>query len=405
MAEILKMFLYVCSMNKITLLLLMLFYTHFANAQWRQCYKTPHSVNCFAVGDSSVYAGAAGGILSSGHDGKNWKVFSRNRTFNSSQFLIQGEDFYTTSGASIYKTSDGGVNWNSFYFDLPSVPLTSLTGFGAILFAGTPDSGIYVSKDRGYTWSNHRTALYKKDIITLATNGYDVFAGTRGDGVFISSDRGKSWKAMNNGLTSFEISCFAISGNKVYAGSWTGGVYLSTDTGKSWQHVGLKSSVVYGLAISGSTVFAASYNAPGVHVMTDHNKTWIPVADSLQIFAYNLSICASATHVFVGTSGEGIWTCEIDKLVRKAGLPKISRDNDLSILYPNPGNGDFLIRDITVVGRVVIRDLSGKLVYNITDSDTLQHGEIHVSYLERGLYFAEITDREGQIITQKLIIE
>lgn len=82
-----------------------------------------------------------------------------------------------------------------------------------------------------------------------------------GGGVFISTDNGLTWKESNNGLPSIGISELSVSGTNIYAGTWEyGGVYVSKNGGLSWElaNSGITEPYIITLAANGSMVVASS---------------------------------------------------------------------------------------------------------------------------------------------------
>ncbi len=74
---------------------------------------------------------------------------------------------------------------------------------------------------------------------------------------FLSPDNGSSWSEVNNGLTTLHVQSLAISGSNIFAGTYQGGVFRSTNNGSSWTSVsnGLPMyPSFYSLTISGSNI-------------------------------------------------------------------------------------------------------------------------------------------------------
>ena len=80
----------------------------------------------------------------------------------------------------------------------------------------------------------------------------------------------------------------------------------------------------------------------------------------------------------------------------------VQENNEASALrlYPNPAQSTLHIEDNFKSGQVSIYDLTGRKVYQ-----SVFHTEIPVNQLNEGLYFLSITTNEGQVITQKFVIQ
>ncbi|MFZ1082005.1 MAG: T9SS type A sorting domain-containing protein [Candidatus Kryptoniota bacterium] len=109
------------------------------------------------------------------------------------------------------------------------------------------------------------------------------------------------------------ISCFAVSGSNLFAGSFDGdGVFVSTNNGASWTVAdsGLTNTNVYSLAVSFDTpsdtnLFAGTNG--GVFLSTNNGTSWTPVNTGLtntQVNALAVSPNgAGGTNLFAGTDG------------------------------------------------------------------------------------------------------
>lgn len=168
----------------------------------------------------------------------------------------------------IYKTTDGGKTWKQILF------VSENTGFNEIhmdprysnvlyacahqrrrqVFAyisGGPESNIYKSTDGGVTWDTLRKGLPEVDKgrIGLAISPVNpdyvyaiVEAADKKGGVFRSTNRGESWDKMSDNVTSGnyyqEIFCDPKDVDRVfYVDFW---VMMSRDGGKTFNKIGEK---------------------------------------------------------------------------------------------------------------------------------------------------------------------
>ncbi|MFI1744985.1 T9SS type A sorting domain-containing protein [Thalassobellus sediminis] len=79
--------------------------------------------------------------------------------------------------------------------------------------------------------------------------------------------------------------------------------------------------------------------------------------------------------------------------------------NSISV-YPNPSFGRFYIKNESFINlqKVVIYDVSGRLISNINISDTSRVKEINLTGITKGMYFVNIHS-ENAIITKKIVFE
>ncbi|MFI1772899.1 T9SS type A sorting domain-containing protein [Thalassobellus citreus] len=75
-------------------------------------------------------------------------------------------------------------------------------------------------------------------------------------------------------------------------------------------------------------------------------------------------------------------------------------------VYPNPSFGRFYIKNESFINlqKVVIYDVSGRLISNINISDTSRIKEINLTGITKGMYFVNIHS-ENAMITKKIIFE
>ncbi|WP_350284448.1 glycosyl hydrolase [uncultured Croceitalea sp.] len=174
------------------------------------------------------------GVYKSTDSGKTWKHIGLDETRHISDVIIhptnpdiifvsaQGAQYGPSPQRGIYRTLDGGVNWQRVLFVDENTGASSLSmdmNNPLILYAamwqhrrypwkmesGGPASGIYKSVDGGTTWKQLKEGLPKEfgktGISVSRANSELVFAvieaeGDKG-GVYRSDDAGKKWKQIN----------------------------------------------------------------------------------------------------------------------------------------------------------------------------------------------------------------
>ena len=164
-----------------------------------------------------------------------------------------------TRGGGVFKSTDGGANWNST--NLTNVIISALAinpQTPTILYAGTNSSGVLKSADGGKTWTS--TGLTVVGVLSLAINPKTpttLYVGTNGGAVFTSADEGVSWNSTPLFLYGSCSPCGGVSALTIdplipttlfagtgiitaydYDGSYlysaSGRVFNSTDGGTSW---------------------------------------------------------------------------------------------------------------------------------------------------------------------------
>jgi photosystem II stability/assembly factor-like uncharacterized protein len=172
-----------------------------------------------------------------------------------------GREFDKTKGV-IYKTTDGGQNWNAIWrgdnlaryvWIHPRNPDTLYVSTGIFdreaansdHMTNTPGGvGILKSIDGGQNWqqiNNGITNLYVGTLFMHPENPDTLLAGSsnvsysQGVGIFLTTNGGETWEKVSpQGVQSVE---FALSNPQIaYAGN-PDAIYRSTDGGRTWQKV------------------------------------------------------------------------------------------------------------------------------------------------------------------------
>jgi photosystem II stability/assembly factor-like uncharacterized protein len=187
--------------------------------------------------------------------------------------------YYGSTGGGVWKTTDGGINWESVsdgsVFGTGSVgaiavadsdPNTVYVGMGESPIRGNVShgDGVYKSNDAGKTWKRvgledtrqiARIRVHPKnaDLVYVAALGH-VWGPNEQRGVFRSKDGGKTWdKVLSRGNKAGAIDLILDPSNPniIYAGFWEvyrkpwtlesggpgGGIFKSTDGGDTWNEL------------------------------------------------------------------------------------------------------------------------------------------------------------------------
>jgi photosystem II stability/assembly factor-like uncharacterized protein len=233
-----------------------------------------------------------------------------------------------TAGGGVWKTTDGGQNWQPLTDNQPSLAIGSLAldpSNPDVVYAGTGEenfsgdsysgTGILKSTDAGSSWSvlanafvgdtgSHVGAIAIEPsnsqvlLAAVETDGGSSPLGGSGGGIIRSSDGGTSWTTVIGGMST-SVLFDPTNGSIAYAalgyawGAANNGVYKSTDAGQNWTKVlgpstNFLASTTLGriiLAIDPTntqTLYAAIANPiinppsdiHGVYRTTDGGQTW-----------------------------------------------------------------------------------------------------------------------------------
>ncbi len=180
------------------------------------------------------------GVFKSTNAGKKWEFIGLRETGHIGAVEVHptdpnivfvaaiGQAFGTNEERGIFRTKDGGKNWEKVLYHSDSI------GFSDLEFAPDDPNTIYAG-----SWRGERKP-------------WTIISGSKEGGVYKSTDGGNTWNQMTNGLPTNYIGKidFAVSAddpNRVYANieasDGQGGLYRSNDRGVNWEFVSNNSNL------------------------------------------------------------------------------------------------------------------------------------------------------------------
>ena len=240
------------------------------------------------------------------------------------------------------------TNTDNIHFRTPSGCGTSTW------YAGTSDNGIWQSTDNARSWIKIATfSKYPYPVVADPNNCNQMFGSVWGTGIY--SITGNSVQQVNTGLGELSVYGLAISGTTLYAGTNTQGVYKALSTNVIWQAVnaGIDDRRIRTIALAGNRVYAGA-RACTLYVSENGGASW-----------------SKQTVLTSGCNDAQIWSVSQVKAVRYAGLGMNKG------LYYDAGSGwqqVAAIPDTTIYG----------LAYGETD------GHLYVSTDGSGIYRCDV---------------
>ncbi|MCB0635738.1 MAG: glycosyl hydrolase, partial [Lewinella sp.] len=202
-------------------------------------------------------------------------------------------------GSGLYKTSDGGANWDKINRGLPSVDMGRI-GLAispadpeiiyAIVEAAQGEGGFYVSTNRGASWQKrdgyNTSGNYYQEIIADPVDPDRVYA--MDTWMHVTHDGGRSFEVVGEDYKHVDNHCIWINpnNNQHLLVGCDGGIYESWDTGATWDfRANLPVTQFYKVALDNDEPF---YNVYGgtqdnfslggpSRTITDHgitNRDW-----------------------------------------------------------------------------------------------------------------------------------
>ena len=288
----------------------------FSTSPWIQGGAPPGGQvrDIFATSEGTVYAVAPTGIYRLGTDTTAWTRINTDIPIGPSLMPMaeHGGTLYIVSADEIFGSDDSGETWRTMgprpKGHAVGLIITDEVEAHSTMYLALRDEGIYRSTDGGIHWDSFNNGLASKEISTVATVGKTVFAGTaRG---LYRLDSG-TWQKLPV-ETSRAIYSLAVSGNNLYVGTGPDllgfipivdqkvprvkshelKIFHSADLGASWTDITprYKSDdwvIPSGINVwaAGETLFASS--AEYQYRSIDNGQTWTGLAGDSDILMIN----------------------------------------------------------------------------------------------------------------------
>ena len=242
-------------------------------------------------------------------------------------------------GSGVFKSQDGGKNWQSANLGLGNLYIDSLAidpFQTALIYAGTYKNQVYMSKDGGNTWTWSGVGMQDQAIVyAIAVDPVTstiVYAATRGVSnngtppwngvVYKSGNAGQSWTPVLTNVGGsdvqdwvYSLAVSPIDHNNVYAATHEHGPYHSSTYGDSWNsiHDGINDDSGRAIVISpeyrdGTTMYYGVWHFDSVYKSLDGGNDWFLANRAIAYTkVYSMAINPLQTDsVYLATFGRGI---------------------------------------------------------------------------------------------------
>jgi myo-inositol-hexaphosphate 3-phosphohydrolase len=108
-------------------------------------------------------------------------------------------------------------------------------------------------------------------------------------------------------------------------------------------------------------------------------------------------------------NNENVWVTSFGNGIKMGSTaPNTSGFSDIEnaslSIFPNPSNGEITLTSTVEMKSVQVYDLSNRLLFSSVLSDQ-NKVEIDLEFLPAGIYFVQVTDKQGSLSTVKLVID
>jgi photosystem II stability/assembly factor-like uncharacterized protein len=264
------------------------------------------------VGSSIAVVTVYGESYFSEDQGTNWIERSGLPFSFAPRLTTRGNQLIAATQGGVFVTSDLGETWNQLSVGMGNAYIRGIAVKDNILFAVSddfPTDQIYRYDDANQAWQIVGSIsttfpltvynMFSYNNFLYLSNSSTIFSGS--EVVFRSSDNGSTWQDISSGLPNGAFN-FSHHQNQIFV-STVNGVYKSTNSGNSWTAAGLGNYRIYGLEISGDTLYAGS-SGSGLFRSINLGNSWQGVGLSDK-WVYDVK--AFNDNIFVGTNFVGMF--------------------------------------------------------------------------------------------------
>jgi photosystem II stability/assembly factor-like uncharacterized protein len=269
-----------------------------------QVDRTVHSFVRDPQHPERLYAATDAGLFFSSNKGKEWArtTIEKSSVESSSARAFAIDPWKTTQmyvglkGRGLFKSTDGGINWNTCNTGLDPVAIEEADVFDIdidqlkpdVVYASMSEIGIVKSTDAGGSWLPLTETLASRGSVPMhlvmnrLSSEAMCFGTNRGD-IYKSTNSGTNWSPTRRGPSGGRIVSLKVHpGNPevIYAGTESG-LLLSKDFGTSWKELTedlphIPTSVTVSPDKNNPLIYVYSEGI-GLQRSSDNGNTWLHV--------------------------------------------------------------------------------------------------------------------------------
>jgi hypothetical protein len=365
-------------------------------------FVTEHWKDLYALSTDSVYRSL--------DSGETWfpTPLQPGHADNLITLYSHGEHIYLgTTNDGIYRSSDGGVRWDSFNEGYPGSMAVEFLSLGDSLYVGNGANGVYVrNMQLASSWTPYNDGLERFGVETIAASG-DILVANIGLSTYLRRRGSPAWNEflIDSAGGQLAVSRFYRFGDHLFAGVGSG-VYRGTPEATGWQKVGinlLPNQAVEHLAEHGKRLLAGvPYRLEHfICYSDDDGATWGVLDHQL---AELIAMRVVGNRIFAARA-DGLWYFDLG-IPTGIGQPISGRADGFRLeqSFPNPFNPITTIK-YTIGGvrdqgpgvsntRLVVYDVLGREVATLVNEEKAP-GSYHVTFdasgLASGVYYYTLT--------------
>jgi photosystem II stability/assembly factor-like uncharacterized protein len=272
------------------------------------------------------------GIYFSDNNSLSWQLKNNNINFISGPFAINPSNInniFMAEGSSIFRTIDGGTNWERLIAlekssDDWSIEISPSATNVIYAFQGLLGSNnMFMSDDGGNTWEAWTDSILPQRSKLKVDPARSSILYTISDmyGIFKSIDAGKSWITKNEGLQRQYVNDIEFNplNPNILIAATDKGIYKSVDSGDQWCRIGSDSAAIQSVSISvqdTSIIFSLTPSFLDRYAFLrrsyDGGIHWqnIMAPDSMEISNFVIDPLNHST-IWITTIDEFIWTSKV----------------------------------------------------------------------------------------------